>query len=79
MQDNFNLVTVTEARDRLGLTANRIRQFIREGRLTADKRGRMYWLDPIEISRFKLLLRKAGYPEGRPRRRTEEEHEKDAV
>jgi hypothetical protein len=48
---------------RLGVkTTGAVRQFILEGRLKAEKRGRDWWIEEEEIERFKNLPRKIGKP-----------------
>lgn len=60
--------TTAEAAAQLGVTENRIRQFVRAGRMVSRKVGAM-WLIPVrEVERFKTIPRKDGYPKGRPRK-----------
>ncbi len=40
------LLTTTEAADRLGLTVRAVQKMIEAGRLTAQKMGRDYFIDP---------------------------------
>ena len=55
--------TTKEAAPRLGVqTTGAVRQFILEGRLKAEKRGRDWWIEEEEIERFILLPRKVGKP-----------------
>jgi excisionase family DNA binding protein len=55
--------TTKDAAQRLGVkTTGAVRQFILEGRLKAEKRGRDWWIEEEEIERFKNLPRKIGKP-----------------
>ena len=49
----MGLVTTKEAAQILGVTAARVRQLIKDGRLIAEKRGRDHLLEDREVERFK--------------------------
>lgn len=55
-------MTTHEAANRLGLTARSVARLIKTGILAADKRGRDYWIDEIEVARYAAERRKAGRP-----------------
>lgn len=55
--------TTKEAAQRLGLkTTGAVRQFILDGRLKGEKRGRDWWIEEEELERFSILPRKVGKP-----------------
>jgi len=54
------LLTTSEAAERLGVTVGRIHQFIQEGRLPAEKKGRDYFIDSSDLRLVKN--RKPGRP-----------------
>jgi excisionase family DNA binding protein len=54
------LLTTSEAAERLGVTVGRIHQFIQEGRLPAEKKGRDYFIDSNDLRLVKN--RKPGRP-----------------
>jgi excisionase family DNA binding protein len=64
----MGLVTTKEAAQILGVTPARVRQFIKDGRLAAEKRGRDHLLGEQEVKRFKRHGRRSGPKGGRPRR-----------
>ena len=59
----MSLVTTREAAQILGVTAVRVRQLIKDGRLVAEKRGRDHLLEDREVQRFKRHGRRSG-PKG---------------
>ena len=59
----MSLVTTKEAAQILGVTAVRVRQLIKDGRLVAEKRGRDHLLEDREVQRFKRHGRRSG-PKG---------------
>ncbi len=62
----MSLVTTKEAAQILGVTPVRVRQFIKDGRLVAEKRGRDHLLEDREVQRFKRHGRRSGPKGGRP-------------
>ena len=62
----MSLVTTKEAAQILGVTAVRVRQLIKDGRLVAEKRGRDHLLEDREVERFKRHGRRSGPKGGRP-------------
>lgn len=61
-------MTTNEAAAALGVHRSRVLHFIREGKLSAIKHGRDYWLEPAEVERFKALDRPQGWKKGKPRK-----------
>ena len=58
--------TTKEAAQRLGVkTTGAVRQFILEGRLKAEKRGRDWWIEEDELEKFIVLPRKVGKPKSK--------------
>jgi excisionase family DNA binding protein len=53
MVDLSNYLTVIEATKELGVNDSRVRQLIREGKLSAIKRGRDWLISKAEIERYK--------------------------
>ena len=51
MDDRF-LISVQEAANRLGVSADAVRKRIASGRLPAQRRGREWWLDAREVDRM---------------------------
>ena len=64
----MSLVTTKEAARNLGVTSARVRQLIKDGRLTAEKRGRDHLIEDEEVERFRRQGRRSGPKGGRPRR-----------
>ncbi len=56
----MDLVTVQEAAKELEVSIGRVHQFIREGRLQAQKLGSQYVIEKADLE--KLKLRKPGRP-----------------
>ena len=56
----MDYLTVAQAAERLGTSAQMVRRWIRDGSLDAERVGRMYLLRPGSVQRFKRL------PRGRP-------------
>jgi excisionase family DNA binding protein len=57
------MLTTKEAARQLGFkTTGAVRQLILAGRLTAEKRGRDWFVSAEEIARFALLRRPVGRP-----------------
>ncbi len=61
------MLTTTQAAARLGISERRVRQLIREGKLTAQRHGRDWVIDPHALPRA-AARPGVGYPKGRPRR-----------
>lgn len=62
------MLTTTQAATALGITERRVRQLIREGKLTAQRHGRDWVIDPRALARA-TQRPTVGYPKGRPRGR----------
>ncbi len=58
----MELVGVTVAAGELNLTPNRVRQFIKLGRLPAQRIGREYAITREDLEAFKLIERPVGRP-----------------
>lgn len=57
------MTTVVEAAKRLKVTPGRVRKFINEGRLKAERiNSRLYLVDAIDLERFARLHRVPGNP-----------------
>ncbi len=56
------LLSVQEAAQELGVGKSRIRQFIYEGRLGAERIGEFWAIHEDEVARFKRIPRKGGKP-----------------
>lgn len=54
------LITTAEAADRMGISARRVQEFIKEGRLPAQQFGRTYVIDENDLKLVKD--RKVGRP-----------------
>lgn len=59
------LLTLHEAADELEVSVERMRQFVYEGRLAAERLGFMWTVTRKELDRFKKLPRKTGNPGNR--------------
>jgi len=57
-------LTAIEAGEELGVSARRVRQFIKEGRLNAFKVGKQYLISKEAVFNFKDKPRKVGKPAG---------------
>jgi excisionase family DNA binding protein len=57
-------MTLTEAAASLGVTAATLRQQIANGKLTAAKRGRDWWVQPKEVERYRQESRRQTMIEG---------------
>ncbi len=57
-------LTAREAGEELGVSARRVRQFIKEGRLNAIKVGNQYLISKEAVFNFKDKPRKVGKPPG---------------
>ncbi len=55
-----NILTTAEAADQLGVSARRVRQFCRAGRLEAQKIGRDWIVLQADLNQFKSIPRKPG-------------------
>jgi excisionase family DNA binding protein len=64
----MGLITTREAAEMLGVSPVRVRQFIRQNRMAAEKFGRDHLLDRDEVERFKRQGRRSGPKGGRPRK-----------
>lgn len=58
----MKLLTTKDAGERLGVTAKRVQQFISEGRLPAQRFGRVFLIDEKDLKLVKN--RKPGRPRG---------------
>ena len=47
------VITTTDAAERLGVTRRRVLQYIKEGRVRADKMGRDYMVDLESVEEFR--------------------------
>lgn len=55
------MVTILEAAKRLGVSRQRVQQFIADGRLRASRIGaRLRVIDPRDLERFKKIPRQPG-------------------
>ncbi len=55
------MVTISEAAARLGVSRQRVQQFVSEGRLRASRIGaRLCVIEPSELERFKKIPRQPG-------------------
>ncbi len=57
------LLTVTQAAERLGLSAPQVRVHCAAGRLAARQFGRAWLIEPAEVERFRAVPRRRG-PKG---------------
>lgn len=64
----MKLLNAEEAATFLGISANRVRQLAREGRI-GRKLGREYIFRPRELEQFKALDRDTGFRYGKKRRK----------
>lgn len=55
-------MTTNEAARTLGITVRRVQRLIQDGKLPAQKRGRDYWIEDVDVERAKQRNRKAGRP-----------------
>lgn len=55
-------MTVQEAAEYLGISPQRVRQFIKSGRLKATRHGRDWWITTASANAFLELPRKNGRP-----------------
>ena len=65
------LITTTQAADRLGLTVRAVQKMIEAGRLTAQKMGRDYFIEPDALHNIPRQIQ--GRP---PKRQSEAAHER---
>ncbi len=61
------MLTTTEAAAALGLQPSRVRQLIREGKLTAQRHGRDWSIDPRALARARQRPGR-GWPKGKARK-----------
>jgi site-specific DNA-methyltransferase (adenine-specific) len=66
----MGLLTTKEAAEILGVSRVRVRQWIGENRLQAEKLGRDHLIEPAEIQRFRKSGRLSGPKGGRPKARS---------
>ncbi len=64
----MGLLTTKEAAQILSVSSARVRQWIGESRLRAEKLGRDHLIEKAEIERFKKNGRRSGPRGGRPKR-----------
>lgn len=57
--------TTQEAADRLGIKPRSVVWAIKQGLIRAEKRGRDYWIEDVEIERYKKERRPAHRPKGK--------------
>lgn len=57
-------MTTADAAALLGLTARSVARLIKIGALAAEKRGRDYWIEADEITRYREARRPVGRPRG---------------
>lgn len=48
-KQHADLINVTEAAHRCGVSADTIRRWIRQGKLRAQKIDNQYWIDPVDL------------------------------
>jgi excisionase family DNA binding protein len=56
-------VNVAQAAERLGISGQRVRWYIKHGRLAAKKVGRDWLIEEAELARFERRRRPAGRPQ----------------
>ena len=61
-------MTVQEAAERLRVTPARVGQYIKQGRLRAERFGRAWALTSAEVEAFAAEPRPVGWKRGRPRK-----------
>ncbi len=61
------MLTTAHAAAALGISERRVRQLIREGKLTAQRHGRDWMIDARALPRAEARP-SVGYPKGRPRK-----------
>lgn len=71
-EEPTELLTVQEAAKILGVIPRRILQFIKEGRLPANKVGRPWFIVRSDLDAFKKISRPSGNQTGLPRTPTPE-------
>lgn len=64
MPRETGFVTTDDAAEMLDVTARRVRQFIDEGRLPAQKIGRQWIIKREDVLSFAVLQRNVGRPAG---------------
>lgn len=60
--DQWAVMTTDEVGERLGVSSARVRQFVSQGRLVADRSGRSLLFEKSEVERFARQERKTGRP-----------------
>lgn len=60
--EQWAVMTTDEVAERLGVSAARVRQFVAQGRLEADRSGRALLFEKSEVERFARRDRKTGRP-----------------
>lgn len=66
----MNTLTVKEFAERVGVSAGRIRQLVVQKRIKAEKRGIQLFIPESELPKFESIKMKGGWPQGKPRKRT---------
>lgn len=57
-----NLVSVSEAAEKLGVARELVTRYIRQGRLRAEQKGRMWLIDEESLGEFASKPRSVGNP-----------------
>lgn len=52
-QSHFKLLSVSEVATELGITRQRVHDLIKNGQIVAHKLGRFYYIEDVEIQRYK--------------------------
>lgn len=67
----MNDYTTAEAAALLDVQRDTVQRYIKRGLITAEKRGRDYFITADELERFQRERRSVGYPKGKPRKHEE--------
>lgn len=65
-------MTTDEVAEQLGVSGPRVRQFVSEGRLAAERDGRSLLFESADVEAFASQERSSGRPPGKPRPQAEE-------
>jgi excisionase family DNA binding protein len=68
-------ISTTEAAERLGVSRKRVNQFIDQGRLPAKRIGKVWIIDPKDLSLVENRPKKAGRPKKTTTSATTEDEE----